>query len=70
MRRGIGKNVGGGLVGRRRGSVEGESGMAMTEKEVLEVIEQARREGRTVLSLSDCGLTSLPAAIGGCGLLN
>jgi len=36
----------------------------MTEKEVIEIIEKADREGRTKLDLSGKGLKSLPAEIG------
>ncbi len=36
----------------------------MEEKEVLEIIERAARDGRTMLDLSSCGLTTLPAEIG------
>ncbi len=36
----------------------------MTEKEVLELIEQAAVYGSTALSLAGCGLTSLPTEIG------
>ena len=36
----------------------------MTNKEVLKIIEEAKRDGRTVLKLRGKGLTSLPPEIG------
>ena len=49
----------------RRDKSDGVSkGAIMTEKEVLEIIEEAARDGRTGLDLSDNGLKSLPGEIG------
>jgi len=36
----------------------------MTEKEVLEIIEEAARDGRTSVDLSEKGIGSLPGEIG------
>jgi hypothetical protein len=36
----------------------------MDEKEVLEIIEEAARDGRRELDLSNKGIKSLPAEIG------